>query len=396
MAKSGPLDPVVVLGAGYAGVALTHEVRRVGKGAIPVLVVDRHPSHTIRTRLYEVGRLAAAGGRSERWAVPIDQVLSHDGARFRAGEVQGIDLEGKTVRVDAETIPYRSLAICLGSVAAYYGIPGAEAHTEQVYRFAGALRLAERLRALAREAARPGGIPPRIVVVGGGSTGTEVAAEIATANWSKIIGAPTPPMDVTLVVGEVPFLDGLPPPLIRHAQKLLERATVRMIPGTNVREVTPESVELKDGQSLRCDVAIWCAGLAAPPLVKDLRTVHGRGGRIAVTANLELPDHPGVFAVGDVMELKDPRTGMFVPGTAQAALAEAPIAGRNIVAHLRGAALTPFHYQERGVVISVGRGQGSGRFGGVSIWGRPAALLKAVVDGEYASAAERGREPPGL
>ena len=81
---------------------------------------------------------------------------------------------------------------------------------------------------------------------------------------------------------------------------------------------------------------------------------------------------------------------MSVPGTAQAALAGAPVAGQNIVARHRGKGLKPFVYRERGVIISTGISKAAGRIGRVTLWGRPAALLKSLVEAEYSLAAERG------
>ncbi len=387
-----PDAPVVVLGAGYAGVSVCHAVQKAGRGSLPVTVVDRHPSHTLRTRLYEVDRLAAAGAESSRWSVPIDRVLAHDRATFAAGEIGGVDLAARTVTVDGRPLAFRALAICLGSVAAYYGIPGAAEHTEEVYRLAGARKLAARLKELAGSANRP----VRVIVVGGGSTGTELAAEIATARWSRLVGHDVPGMEVTLVIGALPFLAGLPPPLIDHARRLLERAGVRSVPELNVAKVEPGRLTLANGTVLEADVIVWCAGLAAPAIVRDLPVPHGKGGRIAVDDRLEVPGHPGVFAVGDVIELKDPTTGLLVPGTAQAALAEAPVAGANLVAHLNGAPYRSFRYRERGLVVAVGRRSGAGQVAGLSVWGRPAALLKAAIDTEYAASAERGRRSPGL
>jgi len=391
-----PRPPVVVLGAGYAGVALVHELHRRTRGRVEVTVVDRHASHTLRTRLYEVGRLAEADGRPDRWSVPIDQVLSHDRARFVTGEIQAIDLVRRSVRVEGTEIPYSALAVCLGNVAAYYGIPGAAEHTEQVYRFQGAVQLAGRLKELVRPRAAAASNPVRVIVVGGGSTGTEVAAEIATTNWSQVVGTAARPVEVTLVVGSVPFLAGLPDPLVRHAETLLRKASVRSIPGLNVARVDPGLLTLQDGQRLEADVVVWCAGLSAPALVRDLPVPHGKGGRIRVGPTLEVAGQPGMFAVGDSAELKDPQTGMLVPGTAQAAMAEAPVAARNIAAFLAGKPLEAFRYREHGMVVEVGRGRGSGKVAGLTVWGRPAALVKAAVDGEYAAARRLGRDPPGL
>jgi NADH dehydrogenase len=105
---------------------------------------------------------------------------------------------------------------------------------------------------------------------------------------------------------------------------------------------------------------------------------------------------PGVFGVGDAVEFEDPNTHMTVPSTAQAALAEAPVAAANLVAGWFGRPMRPFQYHERGVVVALGTGRAAGRLSRVTIWGSPARLVKSLVQREYASATEKGRPPTGL
>ena len=103
------------------------------------------------------------------------------------------------------------LAICLGNVAAHYGIPGAGEHTCQVYRLSGAQKLAAALRDVERASSGlPGERRPRVVIIGGGSTGTELAAEIATTDWTHIAGALARPPDVILLTGSSPLPRGVP------------------------------------------------------------------------------------------------------------------------------------------------------------------------------------------
>jgi NADH dehydrogenase len=386
-------DPgVVVLGAGYAGLTVAHELNRVSRGRIPVTIVDRHPFHVLRTELYEVGRIARDPEHVEAWAVPFTQALDDLAIRQEVGEVEEIDLAHHAVRVSGREIPYRGLAICLGSVPAYFGVPGAEKETHQVYRMGGAQKLAADLRRIELESvAWPADRRPRVAVIGGGSTGTEVAAEIATADWAAIVGEPVHPPEVRLVTGKVPFLEGLPDGLIRHARRLLARAGVEMLEGRNVQRVDPGVAHLEGGTAVPFDIAVWCAGVQAPPLVRNLPTAHGKAGRVLVTEHLELSEWPGVFGVGDVIEFKDPTTGMFAPATAQAALAEAPVAARNAIARALGKPLRPFHYREKGVIVSVGVGRGAGRVGGVTVWGSPAALLAALQQKEYARRVRQAR-----
>lgn len=394
---TGPEDgPVVVLGAGYAGLSVAQGVARRGRDRIPVILIDRHPVHVLRTELYEVGRLAAAGEDARSWTVPLARVLERTSVKFRQGDVRSIDLDHRQVELDGGSVSFGTLAICLGSVASYYGVPGAPELTHQVYRLSGAQRLARELKETeVRSAQLPGEARPRVLVIGGGSTGTELAAEIATTDWRKVSGPGARPPDVFLLTGSLPFLAGLSPKLIARARSVLHRVGVTMIHGYNVTRVDPSRVGIADGSELACDLAVWCAGLEAPKVVRELPVPHGKAGRIAVGPTLEVPGVPGVFAVGDVAELRDPETGSVVPGTAQAAIAEARTAVQNLLARRTGVPLVPFQYRERGVLVALGRGAAAGAVRHVTIWGSPAALLKRIVQREYAVSVERG-EASGL
>lgn len=391
-----PESPLVILGAGYAGLTVAEEVRRRAKGSVPIVLVDRHPLQVLRTELYEVGQIAAAGGDVARWTVPLARVFDRISVTLRQGDVEGVDLDRKVVRLDSGDLAYGSLAICLGNVAAYYGVPGATEHTYNVYRLSGAQRLGRALLDIERASPNlKGERRPRVLVVGGGSTGVELAAEVATTDWGKLTGSTVRPPDVFLLAGSLPLLAGMSPRLIQHARTTLHEIGVTIIHGLNVVNVEPNRVHLEDGSVLACDAAVWCAGVEAPAVVRELSVPHGKGGRIATEPTLEVPGHSGVFAVGDVVEFRDPATGMLVPGTAQAALSEARTAARNIVARARGEALEPFRYRERGVIVALGVGRGAGMLGRVTVWGSPARLLKSVVERAYSRSAERG-EPARL
>jgi NADH dehydrogenase FAD-containing subunit len=178
--------------------------------------------------------------------------------------------------------------------------------------------------------------------------------------------------------------------LIRHSRELLEKAGIEIREDTPVVRVEPGRLTLKDNTTVDFDLCVWCAGLEAPPVVAQLPVEHGHGKRLKVTPNLELPDHLGVFAVGDVIDYANPGTGVLVPGTAQAALSGAPVAGYNVVARHLGKRLKRFSYHEKGVIISLGLGKAAGRAGPLSLWGRPAYVLKSLVEAEYSLAVERG------
>jgi NADH:ubiquinone reductase (H+-translocating) len=387
--------PILVLGAGYAGVKLANELGRKLDGRAPLLLVDRHPVHVIRTELYEVGQLAERGSDVRKWAIPIDRVVGRRGVEYREGTVEAIDLDRSTVTLAGSALGYRALAICLGSTPAYYGVPGASELLHQVYGLVGAMRFAKVLRdAEASSNELPPGARVRVAVVGGGSTGTEVAAEIATTDWRKLTGGSARPPAVTLVCGALPFLSGFSPVIVERARALLHEAGVVLDEGRNVARVHPTELQLADGSRLPYDVGVWAAGIEAPELIRSLAAPHGHGGRLAVEPTLQLPNHPNAFGVGDAIEFRDPRTGAPAPQTAQAAVAEAKWAARNLERMVEGRPPEPFEFRERGMIVSLGRAKAAGTVARITLWGRPAALIKSLVETEYRATAEAGQGMP--
>jgi NADH dehydrogenase len=389
--------PIVVLGAGYAGLRVAHEVSRRGRGRLPVVVIDRHPVHVLRTELYEIDALASESADSRRWLVPLSTALNARNVQYVEGLVDRIDLKDRTVHFGPGSQRFSQLAICLGSVPAFFGVPGAREIAHQVYGYLGARRLAQTLRSMiAERAASPTAPPVRVAVIGGGSTGTEVAAEIATARWARIAGPGARAPQVTLITGEVEFLTGFNGGIVAHARALLERAHVTLVERVNVKAIGETELELMNGQHVVYDLVVWAGGVQAPPVVRSVDAEHGHSGRLRVDPHLELPGHAGVFAVGDAGEFVDPSSGVIAPATAQAALAEAPFGAANLVARALGHPLTPFVYREKGVIVAVGLGKAAGRTAGVTIWGRPASAVKKFVEKGYAYATETGQTPRGL
>ena len=385
------IPDVVILGAGYGGLSAAKAIHRHAGHRMRVTVVDRAPEHVLRTELYQVDEMALAGKDRRSWALPMADVLDGRIARFVQGNIIGIDLSSHTVRLETGTVPFDYLVICLGSEPSYFGIPGARELAQEVYSLAGAERLAARIVAAERTAVNvPGAPAPHVVVVGGGSTGTEVAAEVATADWKTIVGEAAPRPRVTLLTGPTPLLLGFPEPIIRHSRDLLAKSLVDIRENTPVTRVDPGQLTLRDGSTVGFDLCVWCAGVEAPPVVAQLPVEHGLGKRVKVTPTLELVGHPGVFAIGDVIDYANPGSKVLVPSTAQAALAAAAVAGSNVVARHLGKRLKRFSYHEKGVIISLGIGKGVGRAGPVSLWGRPAYVLKSLVEAEYSLAVERG------
>jgi NADH dehydrogenase len=113
-------------------------------------------------------------------------------------------------------------------------------------------------------------------------------------------------------------------------------------------------VVLKPEEEIRTETLVWTAGTTPNPLIQALPVKHDKRGGVVVDTTLAVPDHPGVWALGDCAAVTDAKTGNACPPTAQFALREAKTLAHNIRASVRGQPLTPFHFDALGVLCVVG------------------------------------------
>jgi NADH dehydrogenase len=135
--------------------------------------------------------------------------------------------------------------------------------------------------------------------------------------------------------------------------KLIEKG-VRVTFGVAVSAVAADSVTLSNGSTVRTDTVIWAGGIAAAPLAAITGLPTGRGGRIDVAADLSVPGHPGVYAIGDVANIPG-SDGRPLPQLGSVAQQSGRRAAKNIVALVNGEDPTPFHYHDKGIMAMIGR-----------------------------------------
>jgi NADH dehydrogenase len=114
---------------------------------------------------------------------------------------------------------------------------------------------------------------------------------------------------------------------------------------------------LESGETIRAANILWAAGVSASPLTKKLGAHLDRTGRIKVNPDLSLPDHPEVFAVGDLALVLE-EDGKPVPGVSPAAMQMASHVARIIENDLNShgkAVRPPFKYWDKGTMATIGR-----------------------------------------
>jgi NADH:ubiquinone reductase (H+-translocating) len=361
---------VVVVGAGFAGLAT---LRTLARSGLCVTLVDRNIYSTFQPLLYQV---ATAGLNPGDIAYPVRSFTRKHAVRFRRGELTGIDTAARTVTLaDGGKLGYDYLIIATGVSAAYFGIEGADKYSRALYTRRDAITLRDHLMAGLEEMSIAGGPAEEVItVVGGGATGVEVAGTLAELR-NIALAAAFPEVDrarvhIRLVELGPQLIAPFDAPLRDYAYRQLEKRGVDVMLGTAIREVTPGSVILSDGQSLRSDLTVWAAGVSAPEAVADWGLPQDRNGRIVVGPDLRVKGQERIFAVGDIAVAEDDPA----PQLAQPALQEGRHAARQIARLAAGQPTTPFRYHDKGTMATIGRRSAvvqlphGIRFGGTLAW----------------------------
>jgi len=351
---------VVILGAGFAGIGALKKLRDAD---VRITIVDKRDYHTFQPLLYQVATDEL--GPTEV-GFPIRELLhGHKNITYHQAVVRSVDLAQKRVVTDgAGPIQYDYLILALGAVVNFFHTPGADQHALPLYTMDDAIRLREHilktLEAVDKNPALVDDGALNFCVVGGGPTGVELAGamvELLRAELKE--DYPNLPVDdaqVLLYEHSPNLLGTFAPRLESYARKALEERGVKVRAGTGVSKIGPASIELSTGATVKTHTTVWAAGLQANPIVSSLGVELVHGGRIPVGSDLQVKDHPGVFAIGDIAAMTDGKTGQVLPGLGATALQAGRHVGETIKSLLDGKQPKPFEYLNKGMMAQVGRG----------------------------------------
>lgn len=379
--KRRQLEPtkIVILGGGFGGLYTARELEKqfTSRDNVRIILVNRENFTLFTPMLHEV---AASDLDVTHIVNPLRKLLKR--SDFFEGEVEAIDLAARSVTVahgpdrHHHTIPYDHLVIALGCVTNYYNLPGLAETALSMKSLGDAIELRNRLISLLEDAdtecsANARREPLTILVAGGGFAGVETLAGIndfareALRYYRHLRGS-----DLRVVLvhpGEV-ILPELAEPLGHYARRKLTERGVEVLTSRRVTSIRDDVVTLSDGTTMTVDLLVWTAGTAPNPVLDALTCAKDRG-RITVNEFLELPDFPGVWALGDCASVPDPRTGKPYPPTAQHALRQARVLAHNIAATISGSRKRPFLFKTIGQLASIGRRTGVANILGVNFSG---------------------------
>jgi NADH dehydrogenase len=380
-------ERIVILGGGFAGVSTGQELtrllrreKRLARGpddpGVSVTLVNRENYFVFQPLLADI---ISGAIETTHVVVPLRRMLRD--VEVEVGYVEDIDLARRLVTVRRREsgrefhVAYDALVVALGSVTDFRAVPGMAEHAIGVRTLGDAFYLRNRALSMLEEAASEAEPERRdalltFVVVGGGSTGVEVAAELEDLlRTAHRTFATLPSPQIVLVHSRPYVVPEFGERLGRYATKKLAQAGVRVVLGRRLSRVDADAVELDDGTVINARTVVSTVGNAPHPILARLEGALDARGWIAPDATFAVPGLERVWALGDVASIIDPRTGRPMPATAQHAVREGPHAARNILAVLDGRRPTSFDYSQKGMLVSLGRFRGVGELLGIKVSG---------------------------
>ncbi len=336
--ETPPSTRIRVIGAGYAGLLFTMRlVGKVSRQHVQIALVNESDTFTERPRLHQF-----AANRVVPWR-SLPQMLRRTNIQFIQGRVTSIEPIHRKIMVEDQQqthrMEYDYLVYALGSETDRKTIPGV---AQYAYTLAasGPLSAAALRETLPSIEARGG----QIVVSGGGATGIETAAEVASAY---------PHVKVRLVTRE-PLALFLGKRVASSIRCSLQRLGVEIIDQTSVTAVRAQSVVIDQGSELACDLCIWTGGFVAPPLAREAGLSVNERNQIIVDPFLRSISHPEIYAIGDAATpAEDP--GVRVRMSAVTATIMGAHGSDSLSAVLRGKTPKPLSFAYLGQGIALGR-----------------------------------------
>ncbi|MBF0332048.1 MAG: FAD-dependent oxidoreductase, partial [Alphaproteobacteria bacterium] len=309
------------------------------------------------------------------------------GALTSQGVVAGIDFARREVEIvqgargeRLRRARWDHLVLALGLETDLSRFPGLAGHAMTMRDLSDAFRLRNHVIFCLEQAEVAETMEERrrlltFVIVGAGLSGIETAGEVAGMIGRGLRFYPRLRRDEPriVVVEHLPrILPELTPRLADYAARNLQARGVELVTGVGIRSAAAGSVELADGRVIHAQTVVATIGAAPSALLRGL-DLEKRKGRIVTDRFLAVPGHPGVWALGDAaaVPLDD---GGIAPPTAQAAVRQARVLARNLVAALDGAAPVPIAFQSKGQLASLGA-----RRGVASLFGHEFAGLFAWI-----------------
>jgi pyridine nucleotide-disulfide oxidoreductase family protein len=363
---------LLLVGCGHAHLFVLEALRRKPLQEVRVTLVSAAEDYFYSGMIPGV---MAGCYRAEEARLQPAKLAESSGVNWVCGHVSRLDIpRGAAVLTSGAPLPFELVSLDVGSRLQYDHLPGIRKHALAVKPMRTALAIVSRATALIDGAL---GRPARLLIVGGGAAGVEIAFCLQARYADRGVEAP----EISILHGEEHILEEHPDSFRSRAEALLRAKDIRVVRSARVTGSTAEHALVEDGGAEPFDLLIWATGPRAPSLVKDSGLPADGAGYLRVDASLRSTGPANVFGAGDCVSIVPfpwvPKAGVY-------AVREGPILAANLRRALAGRPLRSYTPQRHWLsLMNTGDGRALLSYRGVSGHGRALWWLKDRIDRRF-------------
>ncbi|MFN8654542.1 MAG: FAD-dependent oxidoreductase [Gemmatimonadales bacterium] len=277
---------LLLVGAGLPHLVVLEALGRHRAAGAEVTLVAREPviAHPGMVPGYLAGRYAL-----EDLRVDLAEAAAAAGATFVRGEIATLDAASRTgATTDGVALAWDIASIAQPAGTAGDGRPG---HAHSAATFSGIAELAE---ALDRLAGAPGPEPRRIVIIGAGESGVELALAIRARLDRKGAGD----VMITMLESRSELFGGRMQAWADRIEQVLAERDVMLRLGTGAGEIGADFVRLSDGRVQPADLVVSVPAPSPWPPAKAAGLPVDHHGFLLLDDTLQLQGQPALFGAG--------------------------------------------------------------------------------------------------
>ncbi|OYX81969.1 MAG: FAD-dependent oxidoreductase [Flavobacteriales bacterium 32-34-25] len=372
------LPRIVIIGGGFAGIALTKELRNK---KVQVVLLDKHNYNTFQPLLYQV---ATGGLEAGSIAFPIRKVIQeYDDFYFRLTSVLEIDTKNKKVITEIGELGYDYLVMATGSKTNYFGNKEIKRNSMAMKTIPQSLNIRSLILENFEQAVLTQDCDERnclinFVLVGGGPTGVELAGALAEMK-KAILQKDYPDLDIdkmqiNLIQSGDRILNTMSEKSSEAAEKFLLKLGVKIWKNVRVTNYDGRSITTNSDLAFDTATVIWTAGVQGA-LVSgfDTDSLVEKVERIRVNQFSQVKGYDDIFAIGDIASMETEIYPEGHPMMAQPAIQQGKLLGKNIIRLFQNQEMEAFEYKDKGSMATIGRNKAvvdlpNCHFSGVFAW----------------------------
>ena len=364
---------LVLVGGGHTHVQVIRRFAMKPPPSTHMTVVVDHP---VAVYSGMVPGFVAGQYRADELEIDVVPLARRAMARVILSPATRIDADAKLVHLaDRPPIRYDVASVDIGSTVLGLELPGIREHALPTRPITELVRRTEALVEKVRS--RKPGSSFRVVIVGGGAGGVELAFTL----WERLGLREDSAIQLALVHALDEVLPGYPRSLIDRVRRNAQERSIEIVPLRRVASARDDVIVFEDGDTMPYDALIWVTGAVSHPVFTDSGLPTDSRGFVRTRSTLQVESYDDLFAVGDCATMNDypktPKAGVY-------AVRQGPYLTDNLRAKIEGRALENYRPQKDFLtLLNLGDGTALGAKSGWSFEGEWVFRLKDWIDRRF-------------